>query len=215
MAFEKLRQLRKALRTPVYDDQAALESYKGDDDYKKHQMLLLEEQIGYSTASINNTYVKAQISAGLEVAVIALFVTVFWRAEGVVMPLLVAGVVLNAASIVLLRFVTSHRTYIWFEVVKDYGIRVGRHKTPLSDSLFLQKRNRANYNRWALLRNRRLAYAATWFLAVPGFVLGMMAVAPLGTAIGLAIALLLWRSLRWFVGSGDGQALTSPAASEP
>lgn len=190
----KLRKVLLALRIPSFNYAEAVGEYKAiTDDAQKQEVLdLLQEFIDTNGASISNTYTKAQITAGLEVGLIAMYLTVFAPKEGIIMPLLVTGVILTALSIVSTRFITSPRSKVWTEVVENYALRVFRYLNK-NDRRFLKLAHRANLNRVVLLRNRRVAHFATWFLAVPGLVLAMMSWTPIGTLIALVFALLaLW-----------------------
>lgn len=194
-----LAKLRVALRTPVFDDEKVLAKFDADSkEGRRFRLDLLEGYIGYSTDSIKNSYLKAQIGTGIDVGTIVLFVGVLRPIKGVILPLLVVGVMMNAASVVLLRFVTGHRAYIWTEAPTDFGAVVYNHENPLAKTLFREKRKRANYNRRVLLRNRRFSFMATWFLAVPGFVIGMMAFSWVGVLVTISVGLVLWLLLqRW------------------
>jgi hypothetical protein len=199
----RIQQIRAALRKPQYDDEAALERYnRSSDEDKRFRLEELEGYIRYWTASIGNSYLKAQISSGLDLGVIAFFGAVIWQRQ-TTNWFLVIGIVLNAMSIMLLRMVANHRPYIWFEVVPDYGVEVYKHLSPLSGSRFLEKRKRAIHNRWMLLRNRRLTFAALWFFAMPGLLVGLMAFSWVAVCVAIVVCAILSGVLRRFINADE------------
>jgi hypothetical protein len=183
----ELALVREAVEKQVHDDTAVLAAWDACTDevqrYRAKQRL--ETMLARSTASINNSYLKMQIATGLEIGLIALFLTVFGQLKYVVGWLLVIGVVMNAASIgVSLLITTAQWRTTWTEIVKEPGVYALR-QGPREEYLALSRH--AFNNRVVLLRKRRIAWLATWLLTLPGLILAMLSWAWPATVVALAM----------------------------
>lgn len=159
----------------------------------------VKDMLERSTGSINNSYLKVQISTGLVIGLIALFLSVFRQMRHVNGFLLVTGVLLNCLAIGISMLVTTPRNSLWRQIVKEPGVYALEWD---ACERYVQLSRRAFYNRVVLLRNRRIAWLATWVLTLPGFLLAVMAWAFWAALLALAIIIAGVAAYRRFIMKG-------------
>lgn len=187
---EQMRQLRRAMRQQVHKDAevtAAWQRIANNDAKQDKAFARLEGLLARSTGSINNSYLKVQISSGIVAGLIVVFLTVFGQMPGVNWPLLMTGTIMEALSIGLAFLITTPRTIAWKQVVATPGAFAILQSR---EAEYMSLSKRVHHNRVVLLGNRRLAWISTWVLTLPGLALAILSWAPVAGSVTLAAVIV-------------------------
>ncbi len=145
-----------------------------------------------------NSYTKVQISSGVLVGIVALYLTVFSEQPGVNRQLLTTAATMEIIAIGLSFLVTTVRRSTFKHRVTSPGVYAA---TLTERDRYLALSKRVHHNRVVLLRGRRISWLAIWLLTLPGLVLAMWAWAWLATIVTLVIIAILRQFYKQYFGN--------------